>query len=150
MRPRFIGSEIYRRSTYGGRHPLAIPRVSTCIDLCRALGWLTQANYIDSPRATPEQLARFHDPDYIAAIVQRAGGAERLEGLEPLDYEMLISGADTAGFIAERDGPDLVAFAFGDPAAHTRFLEQYIDLHAANEDVAPEERAGRHDEPGPD
>jgi acetoin utilization protein AcuC len=79
--PRFIGSEIYRSSTYGGRHPLAIPRVSTCIDLCRALGWLTQDNYIDSPRATPEQLARFHDPDYIAAV-QRAEAAQGLPEAE--------------------------------------------------------------------
>ena len=65
---RFIGSEIYRRSCYGQRHPLAIPRVSTVIDLCRALGWLPDEIYIDSPRATPSQLARFHDPDYIAAV----------------------------------------------------------------------------------
>jgi acetoin utilization protein AcuC len=77
MTPRFIGSEIYRRSSYGGRHPLAIPRVSTCIDLCRALGWLPEAAYIDSPLATPQELARFHDPAYIAAV-QRAEAAQEL------------------------------------------------------------------------
>ena len=38
--PLFIGSEIFRHSTYGRRHPLAIPRVSTAIDLTRAMGWL--------------------------------------------------------------------------------------------------------------
>jgi acetoin utilization protein AcuC len=69
-RPLLIGSEIYRRSSYGRNHPLAIPRVSSTIDLCRALGWLDGDNYVDSPRATPEQLARFHDPDYIAALLQ--------------------------------------------------------------------------------
>lgn len=78
----FIGSEIYRRSTYGARHPLAIPRVSTVIDLSRALGWLPDACYIDSPRATPAQLARFHTPAYIAAVqeverMQRASEAVR-------------------------------------------------------------------------
>src|SRR3546814_16763956 len=82
MRSRFIGSEIYRRSTYGGRHPLSIPRVSTCIDLCRALGWLPPEGqpgdaYIDSPRATPAELARFHDPAYIAAV-QRAEAEQDL------------------------------------------------------------------------
>lgn len=66
--PLFIGSEIYRKSSFGRNHPLSIPRVSTVIDLCRALGWLDDARYIDSPRATPAQLARFHDPDYIAAL----------------------------------------------------------------------------------
>lgn len=79
--PRFIGSEIYRRSTYGGRHPLAIPRVSTCIDLCRALGWLPDSVYIDSPLATTEQLARFHDPAYIAAV-RKAEREQRLTAEE--------------------------------------------------------------------
>lgn len=77
--PRFIGSEIYRSSTYGRGHPLAIPRVSTCIDLCRALGWLPDSVYLDSPRASPEQLARFHAPDYVAALIE----AERLGRAAP-------------------------------------------------------------------
>jgi acetoin utilization protein AcuC len=68
--PRFIGSEIYRRSSYGRGHPLAIPRVSTVIDLCRALGWLPDGQYLDSPVATPDELARFHDRDYIAALAE--------------------------------------------------------------------------------
>jgi acetoin utilization protein AcuC len=69
--PVMIGSEIYRHSSYGPKHPLAIPRVSTTLDLIRALGWLPPERYLESPRATPEQLARFHHPDYIAAL-QRA------------------------------------------------------------------------------
>ena len=69
-RPLFIGSEIYRQSRYGAQHPLGIPRVSAVIDLCRALGWLPDGTYVDSPRATPEQLARFHTPDYIAALMR--------------------------------------------------------------------------------
>lgn len=66
--PKFIGSDIYRLSRYGGKHPLAIPRVSLVIDMARALGWLDATNYIDSPIATPAQLARFHAHDYIAAV----------------------------------------------------------------------------------
>jgi len=66
--PLFIGSDIYRSSSYGRQHPLAIPRVSTVIDLVRALGWLDPAAYVESPMATPDQLARFHAPDYIAAL----------------------------------------------------------------------------------
>lgn len=67
-RPLFLGSEIYRGSSYGAKHPLAIPRVSTAIDLSRAMGWLPDAVYRDSPLATPEELGRFHSPDYIAAL----------------------------------------------------------------------------------
>jgi len=68
--PRLIASEIYRASSYGGRHPLAIPRVSAALDLVRAMGWLDEARYVDSPLATPEQLARFHDRDYIATVMR--------------------------------------------------------------------------------
>lgn len=67
-RPVFIGSDIYRYSRFGGKHPLAIPRVSLTIDLCRALGWLPDAQYVDSPVATADQLTRFHDPAYVAAV----------------------------------------------------------------------------------
>ena len=77
--PWFIGSEIYRTSSYGARHPLAIPRVSTVIDLCRALGWLPDGRYLDSPQATPEQLSRFHDPAYVAALME----AERSQKTPP-------------------------------------------------------------------
>jgi acetoin utilization protein AcuC len=76
-RPILIGSEVYRRSSYGARHPLAIPRVSAALDLIRAMGWLDERDYLDSPVATPAELARFHDPDYIAALqaAERQGGA---------------------------------------------------------------------------
>jgi acetoin utilization protein AcuC len=77
-RPLFLGSEIYRASRYGATHPLGIPRVSAVIDLCRALGWLDSESYVDSPTATPAQLARFHDPDYLDAL-QRAEHEQRLD-----------------------------------------------------------------------
>lgn len=77
-RPLFLGSEIYRGSSYGAKHPLAIPRVSTAIDLSRAMGWLPDAVYRDSPLATPEELARFHAPDYIAAL-RRAEAEQRVD-----------------------------------------------------------------------
>ncbi len=66
----FIGSEIQPTSRYGRRHPLAIPRVSTVMDLCRALGWLDDDCYIESPLATVDQLCRFHDPAYVTAVMQ--------------------------------------------------------------------------------
>nr|WP_254429736.1 acetoin utilization protein AcuC [Ruegeria atlantica] len=47
---------------------MAIPRVSTVMDLCRALGWLNSGNYRVSPCAKPSALHRFHTPDYIEAL----------------------------------------------------------------------------------
>ncbi|WP_240758172.1 acetoin utilization protein AcuC [Palleronia sediminis] len=68
MSARFIGSEIYRASSYGPDHPLRIPRVSTVMDLSRALGWLPSGRYVASPRAKPAALETWHRPDYIAAL----------------------------------------------------------------------------------
>ena len=66
--PLFIGSDIYRGSSYGPLHPLSIPRVPTVIDLGRALEWLPEAQYVNSPRARPQALTAWHTPAYIAAL----------------------------------------------------------------------------------
>jgi acetoin utilization protein AcuC len=67
--PLFFGSEIYRGSSYGGAHPLRIPRVSTVMDLCRALGWFfAPGAYRTAPCAKPEALQIWHDPAYLAAL----------------------------------------------------------------------------------
>lgn len=78
-KPWFIGSEIYRQSRYGTTHPLGIARVSAVMDLTRALGWVDDERYVASPTATPDELARFHDRDYIAAVM----AAERDQRVEP-------------------------------------------------------------------
>ncbi|GIK96550.1 MAG: acetoin utilization protein AcuC [Alphaproteobacteria bacterium] len=77
-RPVLIGSEIYRGSSYGPRHPLSVQRVPAALDLIRAMGWLRDGQYLDSPLATPEELLRFHSRDYVEALMraERAGGAD--------------------------------------------------------------------------
>ncbi|MBW4708333.1 acetoin utilization protein AcuC [Roseobacter sp. YSTF-M11] len=67
-KPRFIGAEIFRHSSYGRWHPLRVPRVSTVMDLSRALGWLPSDQFITAPRAKPKALTVWHTPDYIDAL----------------------------------------------------------------------------------
>ena len=67
-KPLFVGHEVYRRAAYGSLHPLAIPRVETAADLCRALGWIGAGDYEASPRASGEELVRFHDREYVEAL----------------------------------------------------------------------------------
>ncbi|WP_425593219.1 acetoin utilization protein AcuC [Jannaschia rubra] len=78
MGPLLFGSEIYRGSSYGGWHPLRVPRVSTVLDLSRALGWLPPDRFRVSPRAKPAALATWHTPDYLAALeaAERAGAVD--------------------------------------------------------------------------
>lgn len=66
--PRLIGAEIFRHSSYGRWHPLRVPRVSTVMDLSRAMGWLPPAQFITAPRAKPKALHAWHTPDYIEAL----------------------------------------------------------------------------------
>ncbi len=68
LTPIFVGSEIYRGSSYGAQHPLRVPRVSTVMDLCRALGLLPTERYRTSPRAKPAALRLWHDPESITAL----------------------------------------------------------------------------------
>jgi acetoin utilization protein AcuC len=78
-RPLFFGSEIYRHSSYGPHHPLRVPRVSTVMDLSRAMGWLGPDQYRSSPRAKPAALTIWHTPDYLAALQE----AEARQEVDP-------------------------------------------------------------------
>ena len=66
--PVFIGSEIYRHSSYGRWHPLRVPRVSTVMDLSRSMGWLPSDRFISSPCVKPVALTAWHTPEYVAAL----------------------------------------------------------------------------------
>ena len=63
-----IGSEVYRKSQFGGKHPLSIPRVSAVLDLVKALGICDKEEYKTGPCAKPELLKSFHTADYIAVL----------------------------------------------------------------------------------
>jgi len=70
---RFISSEIYRATGYGPNHPLGIARIGTVLTLCEQLGWLAQSGpdaYVDSPTATLDEILKYHDPDYVAALYE--------------------------------------------------------------------------------
>ena len=82
--PVMLGHDIYRGSSYGAWHPLRIPRVSTVMDLARAMGWLPRERFLRSPRVKPAALEVWHSPAYIAALQRaeaegtaREGDAER-------------------------------------------------------------------------
>jgi acetoin utilization protein AcuC len=87
LRPVYIGSEVYRGSTYGPGHPLAIPRVSTCTDLCRAMGWLDDAQFVPAPIAGVDEIARFHDRGYLSAL-QRAEAAQAVSDEDRARYDI--------------------------------------------------------------
>ena len=90
-RPLYIGSELYRRSTYGPTHPLAIPRVTTCTDLCRAMGWLPDEQFRTAPMAEPADVLRFHDAGYLAAL-QRAEAAQAVSDEDRARYKIGAEG----------------------------------------------------------
>ncbi|MCP5083038.1 MAG: acetoin utilization protein AcuC [Alphaproteobacteria bacterium] len=69
LAPVIISAEIYRQTGYGSNHPLAIPRVGAVLDLCDALGWFAQEPYTESYVASIADITRFHEPDYVAALI---------------------------------------------------------------------------------
>lgn len=76
----FVGSEPGSAPGFGSGHPLSIPRVTTVLALLRALGWLEAGEFRESPRASEEELARFHEREYIAALRQAdAAGLASIE-----------------------------------------------------------------------
>ena len=59
---------MYRESSFGGTHPLAIARVSTVMDMVRALDLCTKDQFQSAPTAKPTLLKQFHDGEYIDAL----------------------------------------------------------------------------------
>ncbi len=66
--PLYIGSEIYRKSSFGHNHPLSYARQSSVLDMCRQLGWLKDGQFVQSPVADFETLTRYHGADYVRAL----------------------------------------------------------------------------------
>ena len=89
--PWLIGHEIYRYSSHGRGHPLAISRVSSTLDLIDALGWLDPIRFIEAPQATVEQLTRFHDPDYVDALI-RAEAKKTLSDADKTRFNVGLNG----------------------------------------------------------
>ena len=75
--PRMLGHDVYRGSSYGPWHPLRVPRVSTVMDLSRALGWLPRDRFVRSPRAKPVALEIWHTRAYVAALRHAGRNAGR-------------------------------------------------------------------------
>ena len=79
----FIGAGSAGTPGFGDGHPLSIPRVATVLALCETLGWLDVGQLRESPAASEEQLCRFHDADYVAALREcEAAGVAGLEARE--------------------------------------------------------------------
>ncbi len=89
--PIMICSEVYRTSRFGGRHPLSIERITPVMDLCMALGWLDSKNFMESPIATPSMLTRFHDLNYVKAVIRAEQGGFLSEE-EKVQYNLGRSG----------------------------------------------------------
>jgi acetoin utilization protein AcuC len=65
-----IGSEIYRLPVFKAPHPLAVPRAMLAKDLIAACGWLPAARYYEAGVASVPELCRFHEADYVAALMR--------------------------------------------------------------------------------
>ncbi|MDC3129545.1 acetoin utilization protein AcuC [Paracoccaceae bacterium] len=82
-----IGSEIYRNSQFGGKHPLSIPRVSAVLDLIRAIGICDKEEYKTGPCAKPGLLQTFHTPEYIS-ILKKTEASQKISEIDAKTYNI--------------------------------------------------------------
>lgn len=66
----FITNAVFREPAFGTHHPLSIPRHAAVLDLCDALGWLTDACVEICPLADRALLETFHAPAYLDAFAE--------------------------------------------------------------------------------
>ena len=111
----FVGSEIYRGSSYGGLHPLRVPRVSTVIVVTLGVAFAVVGIWLGGSASAVSGLISIIN-SYIPGII----GKEEGQGL--------VTEADVAEGLArfvERTRVDevIVASSIYDPAARKRSLE---------------------------
>jgi len=82
-----IGSEIYRNSQFGGKHPLSIPRVSAVMDLIRALEICDSEEYKTGPCAKPELLQKFHTSEYIS-VLKKTEISQKISEIDAKTYNI--------------------------------------------------------------
>lgn len=73
-------------------------------------------------------------PDHVLVgqILERLGGGRSTTGIEPLSIESGISGDEAPAYLAEMDGPLLVAYAAEHPAEGDTAFRRYLEINAAN------------------
>jgi acetoin utilization protein AcuC len=70
--PVLIYGQEYQRYDLGARHPFSPSRAEMTLDLIRELG--LDVEMLEPEAATTDELCRFHDPDYVAAVGALSGG----------------------------------------------------------------------------
>ena len=67
--PVLIANEIYRLLPFDQSHPLALNRIMPVIGLAQILDWLDESQYKESSIASVDMLARYHNIDYVEAVL---------------------------------------------------------------------------------
>ena len=63
-------SDIFKGSRYEKGHPLDMDRVWPSVELIQLMGWVKQKQIIKNKPAGIEELAKFHDINYVKALIK--------------------------------------------------------------------------------
>ena len=67
--PFLFSSKIYQLLPFDQSHPLALNRIMPVIGLAQSLNWLYESQYRESSIASVNMLARYHNVDYVEAVL---------------------------------------------------------------------------------
>ena len=125
MKTAFVYTDAYFDFDYGPTHPLKVIRLKLAYDLIRAYGLLDlpSVQFIETKRAGEEDLALFHDQDYLNMLKQANEGPLRgsgyAYGLGPgdnpvfkglYDWSLWVTGATIQAVDLVAEGEDEIAF----------------------------------------
>ena len=73
------------------------------------------------------------DQFMVNSLIDRLAGGGSETALEPLNLSGLMANPDSAPkYLAEQDGPLLLAFAATNPPEQSQCVQEYVSMHAAN------------------
>ena len=70
MQAAFLYNDIYRKSSFGEKHPITPKRISNVYDLANIMKFKDSLTFIHNQIASEEELSLFHDKNYIKVLKQ--------------------------------------------------------------------------------
>jgi acetoin utilization protein AcuC len=130
---RFIYSPGFQRYDFGDEHSLSPRRFASGLDLLRDAALLGAEDVLEPPAAGPDDLARAHAPEYVAALesLSRWAPLSEVIGMPWLEVEARRYGLDRNGEAVFSGAHDAAALVAGGSIAGLR-LAVARGLHAFN------------------
>ena len=87
MQAAFLYNDIYRKSSFGKKHPITPKRISNVYDLAKIIKFKDNLKFINNDLASFEDLSLFHQKEYIN-VLKRTEETQKISKSDAITYNL--------------------------------------------------------------